>query len=97
MLAIHDIPHNLLAFEKAVAHIVDEGRTVHVILIDDFAKGFDSASHRFLLAKSFGLGDVLIEACLSGRILRVHAGEELSGTIPMPQGSVIGPLSFLLS
>ncbi len=41
-----------------------------------------------------------IEAYLSGRVSRVHVGGEHSGAIPMhngvPQGSVIGPLLFLL-
>ncbi len=52
--------------------------------------------------KPFGLGDVVvrwIEACLSGRVSRVHVGGEHSGAIPMhsgvPRGSVIGPLLFL--
>ncbi len=53
--------------------------------------------------KSISLDDVVvqwIEAYLSGRASRVHVEGELSGTIPMrcavPQGSVIGPLLFLL-
>ncbi len=53
--------------------------------------------------KSFGLGDVVvrwIEAYTSGRVSRVHVGGEHSGAIPMhsgvPQGSLIGPLLFLL-
>ncbi len=41
-----------------------------------------------------------IEAYLSGRVLRVDVGGEHSGAIPMhngvTQGSVIGPLLFLL-
>ncbi len=53
--------------------------------------------------KYFGLGGGVvrwIEAYLTGRVSRVHVGDELNGTIPMhivfPQGSVIGPLLFLL-
>ncbi len=53
--------------------------------------------------KSFGLGDVIvrwIEAYLFGRVSSVNDGGELSRTIPMrsgiSQGSVIGPLLFLL-
>ncbi len=53
--------------------------------------------------KSFGLGDVVvcwIEAHLFGRVSSVHVGGELSRTILMrsgiSQGSVIGPLLFLL-
>ncbi len=53
--------------------------------------------------KSFGRGDVVvrwIEAYLSGRVSKVHVGGEHSGAISMhsgvPQGSVVGPLLFLL-
>ncbi len=79
--------------------MTDEGHTVN------FDKAFDSANHRFLLAKmkSFGLGDVIvrwIEAYLFGRVSSVNDGGDLSRTIPMrsgiSQGSVIGPLLFLL-
>ncbi len=53
--------------------------------------------------KSFGLGDVVVRwiaALPSGRVSRVHVGEEHSGAIPMhcgvPQGSVMTPLLILL-
>ncbi len=87
-----------------MTRMMDKGHTVDVIYLD-FAKALDSVNHRFLLAKmkSFSLGDVVvnwIEAYLSGRVSRVHVGGEHSGAIPMhsgvPQGSVIGPLLFLL-
>ncbi len=63
--------------------MIDEGHTVDVVYLD-FAKAFDSVNDRFLLAKmkSFGLGNVVerwIEAYLSGRVSRVHVGEEHSG------------------
>ncbi len=87
-----------------MTRMMDEDHTVDVIYLD-FAKAFDFANHRFLLAKmkSFGLGDGVvrwIEAYLSGRVSKVHVGGEHSGAIPMhsgvPQGSVIGPFLFLL-
>ncbi len=70
-----------MAFEGAVTRMMDEGHTVN------FDKAFDSANHRFLLAKmkSFGLGDVVvcwIEAYLFGRVSSVHVGGELLRTIP---------------
>ncbi len=53
--------------------------------------------------KSFGLGDVVVRwivAYLAGRVSRVHVGGEHPGAIPIHsgvlQGSVIGPLLFLL-
>ncbi len=53
--------------------------------------------------KSIGLGDVVvrwIKAYLSCQVSRVQVGGKHSGAIPMrsgvPQGSVIGPLLFLL-
>ncbi len=52
---------------------MDQGHTV------DYAKAFDSVFFGVLLAKmkSAGLGDVTvlwIEACLTGRVSKVHAG-----------------------
>ncbi len=77
--------------------MIDEGHTVDVIYLD-FAKAFDSVNHRFLLAKM--KIEWWIEAYLSGRVSSVHVGGEHLGAIPMhsgvPQGSVIGPLLFLL-
>ncbi len=84
--------------------MMDESYTFEIIYLD-FAKAFGSVNHRFILAKmnSFGFGDVVvrwIEEYLFGRVSRVHVGGEQSGAIPMhsgvPQGSVIGPLLFLL-
>ncbi len=71
----------------------------------NFAKAFDSVNLRFLLAKleSFGLCDKvvrLIRSCLTGRTYRVQVANALSQETRtkggVPQGSVIGPLLFLM-
>ncbi len=71
----------------------------------DFAKAFDSVNHRFLLAKlkASGIdGAVLnwIKSYLSNRSYQVQIDGILSEEAPclsgIPQGSVIGPLLFVL-
>ncbi len=54
----------------------------------DWTKACDYVNHKAKL-KSFGLDDIIVqwvETYLSGRISRVHAGGELSGTIRMQSG-----------
>ncbi len=56
---------------------------------------------RFRLSSLYAVGIVRwIEAYLSGRLSKVNVGGERSGAIPMhscvPQGSVIGPLLFVI-
>ncbi len=83
---------------------LDEGHTVELVYFD-FAKAFDSVNHRFLLAKlkASGIdGAVLnwIKSYLSNRSYQVQIDGFLSEEAPchsgVPQGSVIGPLLFLL-
>ncbi len=83
--------------------MVDEN-TADVVFLD-FAKAFDSVNHRFLLAKleSFGLCDKVgrwIRSYLTGRTYREQVADVLSQETRIkggaPQGSVIGPLLFLL-
>ena len=71
----------------------------------DFAKAFDTVSHSKLLTKLNGYGveyELLnwVSSFLSGRTQQVCIGNELSNGIlvesGVPQGSVLGPLAFLL-
>ncbi len=84
--------------------LMDDGNTADVVYLY-FAKAFDSVNHRFLLAKPelFGLCDKVvrwIRSHLTGRTNRVRVANALSQETRIksgvPQGSVIGPLLFLL-
>jgi len=77
---------------------------VRIVFID-FAKAFDHVDHNILVdrMRSLGLSDVIIRwmcAFLQGRQQRVKIGDVLSEWLPviagMPQGSYLGPLTFIM-
>ena len=95
--AVHDIYEKLL-------HNLDKGLSSCAIYLD-LAKAFDSVSHTILLRKlkQYGIrGNVhqLFESYLSSRTQFVKVGDAVSDYLEIkfgvPQGSILGPLLFLI-
>ena len=95
---------NILCFLEEITEWVDEGSPVDVVYLD-FQTAFDKVPHQRLLLKlkAHGLGnDVInwIEKLLTHRRQRVIVDGEISNWKSVlngvPQGSVLGPILFLI-
>ena len=94
----------LLMQQDAVLKALEEGENLDTIYLD-FAKAFDKCDHGILLAKLKALGvrgrtGRWIYSFLTGRIQKVIVkGRKSKGSVlksGVPQGSVLGPILFLV-
>lgn len=101
----HSTTGVLLDITETIRENYDDER-VSVLIFLDFCKAFDSISHRRLISKLshfFGFSSSackLIYSFLTTRCQFVRVGQENSRVISIyrgiPQGSILGPLLFLL-
>ena len=100
----HCTEHAILDLKEYIMNKLDD-RHVMAVLFLDLQKAFDTVSHDILLKKLYhygvrGKAYNLLQSYLSGRKQRTKVGNVISDLAfvlwGVPQGSVLGPLLFLI-
>ena len=100
----HSCVTQLISLIEDLSHALDQQKQTDVILLD-FAKAFDSVPHQRLLVKlrHYGINDHIcqwVNTWLTRRSQQVALDGTFSDSIAVhsgvPQGTVLGPLMFLL-
>ena len=104
-LPLKSCESQLLPFVDQLARGLNESSRIDIVYFD-FAKAFDSVNHDIILEKlknRFGIDGFLLKffvEYLSGRKQRVVIGntysDDLNVASGVPQGSILGPLLFVL-